>query len=124
VGRGRTPAIEDPDAEFERRNRFELRVNTKLDELRVLDEARDRLAAQKAAALTPTPFDAGLLEEILARRAEPAHRVDGLIPSQAGTLVVAQRKVGKTTPARSAAPAPATVPSFTPPSASTTKWPA
>jgi hypothetical protein len=91
------PAIEDPDAEFERRNRFELRVNTKLDELRVLDEARDRLAAQKAAALTPTPFDAGLLEEILARPAEPAHRVDGLIPSQAGTLVVAQRKVGKTT---------------------------
>jgi hypothetical protein len=50
------PAIEDPDAEFERRIRFELRVNTKLDELRVLDKARDRLAAQMAAALTPTPF--------------------------------------------------------------------
>jgi hypothetical protein len=91
------PAVEDLDAEFERRNRFELRVNTKLDELRVLDEARDRLAAEKAAALAATPFDAGLLEEILARPAEPPHRVDGLIPSQAGVLVVAQRKVGKTT---------------------------
>ena len=91
------PAVEDLDAEFERRNRFELRVNTKLDELRVLDEARDRLAAEKAAAVAPTPFDAGLLAEILARPAEPPHRVDGLIPSQAGVLVVAQRKVGQTT---------------------------
>jgi hypothetical protein len=58
------PAVEDLDAEFERRNRFESRVNTTLDELRVLDEARDRLAAEKAASLAPTPFDAGLLEEI------------------------------------------------------------
>jgi hypothetical protein len=96
-GEHEPPAVEDLDAEFERRNRHELRVNTKLDELRILDEARDRLAAEKAAALTPTPFDAGLLEEILARPAEPPHRVDGLIPSQAGVLVVAQRKVGKTT---------------------------
>jgi hypothetical protein len=88
---------DNADDEFERRNRFELRVNTKLDELRILDEARDRLAAEKAAALTPTPFDAGLLEEILARPAEPPSRVTGLIPSDAGTLIVAQRKTGTTT---------------------------
>lgn len=87
----------DPDADYERRAHHKRQVAIELDRLRILDEARTRLAAEKAAALTPTPFDAGLLDEILARPAEPPHRVDGLIPTQAGTLVVAQRKVGKTT---------------------------
>lgn len=43
------------------------------------------------------PFDAGTLSEVLARPAEPPMRVDGLIPSDAGALLVAQRKTGKTT---------------------------
>jgi AAA domain len=43
------------------------------------------------------PFDAGTLAEILARPAEPLARVDGLIPWQASTLIVAQRKTGKST---------------------------
>jgi hypothetical protein len=43
------------------------------------------------------PFDAGTLAEILARPPEPAARVEGLIPWEAGTELVAQRKTGKTT---------------------------
>jgi hypothetical protein len=43
------------------------------------------------------PFDAGTLAEVLRRPAEPPMRVAGLIPSDASTLVVAQRKTGKTT---------------------------
>lgn len=43
------------------------------------------------------PFDAGTLTEILARPSEPPMRADGLIPSDASALLVAQRKTGKTT---------------------------
>lgn len=43
------------------------------------------------------PFDAGTLAEILARPVLPAARVDGLVPWNASTLLVAQRKAGKTT---------------------------
>ncbi len=60
----------------------------------------DRLARAKVdAELTgdAPPFDAGTLAEILARPAEPPRRVEDLIPSEAGTLIVASRKTGKTT---------------------------
>jgi AAA domain len=52
-----------------------------------------------AAENTPAapPFDAGLLEDVLARPAEPPHRFEDLIASEGGTLVVAARKPGKTT---------------------------
>jgi hypothetical protein len=73
----------------------ELLVAAEVRVLRVRAEARDVLAAEKAGAVPP--FDAGTLAEVLARPAEPAHRVEGLIPADAGTLVVAQRKTGKTT---------------------------
>ncbi|MEV0947866.1 AAA family ATPase [Rhodococcus sp. NPDC049939] len=43
------------------------------------------------------PFDAGTLGEILDRPEEPPSRIADLIPSDAGTLVVAARKTGKTT---------------------------
>lgn len=43
------------------------------------------------------PFDAGTLAEILARPDEPPMRVQGLIPWEASTLIVAARKTGKTT---------------------------
>ena len=41
-------------------------------------------------------FDAGLLADVLARPTEPPHRVTGAISSDAATLIVAQRKTGKT----------------------------
>ena len=43
------------------------------------------------------PFDAGTVAEILARPAGPPMRIEGLIPWEASTLIVAQRKTGKTT---------------------------
>lgn len=65
--------------------------------LRVRAAARALVDAEQRAT-EPTPaFDAGTLAEVLARPAEPPHRVDGLIPSEASTLIVAQRKTGKTT---------------------------
>lgn len=73
----------------------ELMVDAEVRVLRVKAEARDVLAAERAGSVPP--FDAGTLAEVLARPAEPAHRVEGLIPADAGTLVVAQRKTGKTT---------------------------
>ena len=74
---------------------FETEVAREHRTLRVRDEARRRLAAEKEGATTP--FDAGLLEDILARPPEPPFRIEGLLPSEAGMLVVAQRKTGKTT---------------------------
>ena len=76
---------------------FERDVEAKAYDLRVLEAARDKVGAEKAAAETVPPFDDGLLADVLARPAEPPHRVESLIPSEAGTLVVAQRKTGKTT---------------------------
>jgi len=73
----------------------ELLVAAEVRALRVKAEARDQLAAERVG--TSPPFDAGTLAEVLARPREPAHRVEGLIPANAGTLVVAQRKTGKTT---------------------------
>ena len=70
-------------------------VVAELRTLRAKDEARRRLAAELAG--DAPPFDADLLVDVLARPQEPPHRVEGLIPSDAGTLVVAQRKTGKTT---------------------------
>lgn len=43
------------------------------------------------------PFDAGTLADILARPDDPPMRVQGLIPWEASTLIVAARKTGKTT---------------------------
>ncbi len=72
-----------------------LALDNELRTLRIRGQARALFAAEQAG--TVPPFDAGLLVDVLARPAEPAHRVEGLIPSDAGTLVVAQRKTGKTT---------------------------
>ncbi len=72
-----------------------LALDNELRTLRIRGQARALFAAEQAG--TVPPFDAGLLVDVLARPAEPAHRVEGLIPSDAGTLIVAQRKTGKTT---------------------------
>lgn len=74
------------------------------DALALDNEVRAQRIRKQAAAVVAAelageapPFDADLLADVLGRPAEAPHRVDGLIPSQAGTLVVAQRKTGKTT---------------------------
>ena len=87
---------DDPDAAVEAQlAAFARAVDRRAHDLRVTEAARVKVAAEKAG--NPPPFDAGLLADILARPTEPPHRVDGLIPSEAGTEVVAQRKLGKTT---------------------------
>ena len=45
----------------------------------------------------PQPFNSGLLSEFQARPQQPLFRVHGLVIADSGTLVVAQRKTGKTT---------------------------
>lgn len=42
-------------------------------------------------------LDVAMLAEVLQRPPEAPYRVEGLIPSDAGTLLVAQRKTGKST---------------------------
>lgn len=74
---------------------FERDVLEQLYRLRVSDEARLRLQIEKQGE--PRPPDRGTLAEILARPPEPPHRVEGLIPTGAFTLIVAERKTGKTT---------------------------
>lgn len=64
-------------------------------ELRVRDAARELVAAERAEKMPA--FDAGLLSEVLARPESAAHRVEGLIPAEASTLITAARKTGKTT---------------------------
>lgn len=89
--------LAEHDATLERADAaaaFARAVDTQAYQLRVGDAARAKVAAERAG--TAPPFDAGLLEDFLARPAEPPHRVDGLIPSEGGTLIVAQRKAGKT----------------------------
>jgi AAA domain len=83
------------DIEYERRAHHARRVAEELDRLRVLEEARRMLDRERRGAVPP--FDAGLLEDLLARPAEPPMRVDGFLPSAGRLLVVAQRKTGKTT---------------------------
>ena len=67
------------------------------EDIRNREAAKEIIAAEKRALDVTKPFDAGTIDEILARPAEPEQRVSGLIPWDASTLVVAQRKAGKTT---------------------------
>lgn len=75
-------------------DRYGSRVGDRLAYLRADRQARAILASE---GHDEQPFDAGTLAEILARPAEPPARVEGLIGWEASTLLVAQRKVGKTT---------------------------
>ena len=88
--------LEDADAEFERRNRFELSVNTKLDELRILDEARHRLAIEHRGHVDPPELLT--LRDRLARPRTPTRwRIDGWQPAGSRVVLAAQFKAGKTT---------------------------
>lgn len=81
--------------EADREAAFTREVAAEVERLRVRDAARDIVAREKAGE--SKPFDAGTLATVLARPPEPPYRVPGLIPADGGTLLVAQRKTGKTT---------------------------
>lgn len=74
---------------------FERDVAAELARLQVREEARRRFDELRRPPFQP--FDAGTLAEQLAKPEPPPARVDGLIPWDAGTLLIAQRKAGKTT---------------------------
>lgn len=74
---------------------FNRDVSSELQRMRVRRAAQERLRAELEPPVPP--FDAGTLTDLLARPADPPMRVEGLIPSAASVLVVAQRKTGKTT---------------------------
>jgi len=93
-----TPTVLEDDYEaatMDAAAAFARAVDSAAYDLRVREAARVKVATERAGE-APL-FDAGLLADILARPTEPPHRVDGLIPSEAATEVVAQRKTGKTT---------------------------
>lgn len=75
--------------------KYDTEIKDELNKLKVRKAAQELLNAENEP---PAPvFDAGTLGEILARPADPPMRVDGLIPWDSSTLLVAQRKTGKTT---------------------------
>jgi AAA domain len=70
-------------------------VEREVRRIRVREQARALIDAERRGPLPP--FDAGSLRDILARPRPPQARVDGLFPWEASTLILAQRKAGKTT---------------------------
>jgi hypothetical protein len=89
---GYEKADRDPDTE---RATFDTLVAKEAAKIRIREAARELVDAHKRPPAEP--FDAGTLAEILARPADPAARIEELIPWESSTLTVAQRKVGKTT---------------------------
>lgn len=95
-----TPAPQSPTAapvdQAEALQRlFEHDVALEAGRIRVREEARRRVAAERREAAEP--FDHGTLAEILARPPEPPMRIDQLMPWESAALAVAMRKTGKTT---------------------------
>ncbi len=88
---------EDGPGRDEAEQAADLHARLVREELRRLRAQRDARAILAAEGRTRDPFDAGTLAEVLGRPEDPAARVESLIPWQASTLVVAQRKTGKTT---------------------------
>jgi hypothetical protein len=74
---------------------FDRKVAKEVERLRVHQAARTMLANERQGGVQV--FDADLLKDVLARPAEDPYRIDGLLPSDAAMLIVAQRKTGKTT---------------------------
>ncbi len=89
------PAPDPADEALEAALAFNRAVADEARVLRIRKAAQDLFRAEQEPE--QPPFDAGTLAELLGRPADPPMRAEGLIPSDAGTLVVAQRKTGKTT---------------------------
>lgn len=88
---------EADDRKLEQALAYAREVDAEARRLRVREDARELVRAQRAAEVPSAPFDAGTLGEVLARPPEPPYRVEGLLPSGGTMLVSAQRKTGKTT---------------------------
>jgi hypothetical protein len=84
-------------AEIDRQQKFQTAVSKELRRLRVRHEAQRRHDGERRAQSLLPAFDAGTLEEMMARPPEPPFRVQDLMPSGGSTLVPAFRKTGKTT---------------------------
>lgn len=87
---------DDHDAETERALAYARAVQDEAYKIRVREDARVLITAERAAQTPAPPFDAGTLGEVLARPAEPPFRVEGLLPAGGSLLVVAPRKTGTT----------------------------
>ena len=85
--------LSEPDTDGD--GGYEQDVSVRLRKLRVDHEAKRRFAIERAG--DAAPFDEGLLGEILARPEERQFRIEGLVRSDAATLITAIRKTGKTT---------------------------
>lgn len=92
---GVSAEVLDELAELDAAAEFARSVDRHAYELRVREAARVKVAAERAVSVPG--FDAGLLGEVLARPEGPPHRVEGLIPADASTLLSAAKKTGKTT---------------------------
>jgi AAA domain len=68
-----------------------------LSNARIRQMVQERLEARERAADQAPPLEAGTLAELMERPKDPPFRIEGLQPSRAALLVVAQRKTGKTT---------------------------
>ena len=68
-------------------------VEREVRTIRVREQARALIDAERRGPLPPS----GSLRDMLARPRPPQARVDGLFPWEASTLILAQRKAGKTT---------------------------
>lgn len=72
-------------------------VAAQVERMVVQHEARIQFQLRQAELDPAEPFDAGSLREILDRPADDAYRVEGLIPAESSTVIMAKRKTGKTT---------------------------
>ncbi|HPE35686.1 MAG TPA: AAA family ATPase, partial [Spirochaetales bacterium] len=86
---------ENTDPEQWRALLHEREVAAEFRKLKVRQEAKARMRAEEEGEAPA--FDSGTLAELLSRPPEPEYRVEGLIPWSGSTLLVAQRKTGKTT---------------------------
>jgi len=75
---------------------FDHLVGQEMQSLEIRAEARRRIDEREARRLFE-PFAISSLAEIRARPPKPMHRIQGLIPARANTVITAPRKVGKTT---------------------------
>jgi hypothetical protein len=76
------------------RTLMDLLIESEYERLRARKEAQKRYDAEQVPR--GEPFDLDLLSAHLRRPPLPPMRADGLIPSDASALIVAQRKTGKT----------------------------
>jgi hypothetical protein len=93
-----TPVVlDDPDADdYERRAHHERQVAAKLHELRVVDEARHRLAVERHGNLDP-PQLLTLRERLARPRPPTSWRIRDWQPAGSRVVLAAQYKSGKTT---------------------------